>query len=112
VCIFCKVARREIPAKIVLESDDAVAFHDLNPGAPTHVLVIPKKHIESLAHLTGEDAELVGKLMVMARKVAETTGIAESGFRTVVNAGPDAGQTVSHLHVHVLGGRAMSWPPG
>lgn len=112
MCIFCKVARREIPANIVLESDDAVAFHDIHPGAPTHVLVIPKKHIESLAHLTEADAELVGKLLVMARKVAETTGIAESGFRTVVNVGPDAGQTVSHLHVHVLGGRAMAWPPG
>jgi histidine triad (HIT) family protein len=101
-----------VPAKIVRENDDVVAFQDLNPQAPTHVLVIPKKHVESLAHATPADAELLGKVFLMAREVAEAAGIAQSGFRTVVNAGPDAGQTVDHLHVHVLGGRPMAWPPG
>jgi histidine triad (HIT) family protein len=112
MCLFCKIVQREIPAKVVLESEHALAFEDLRPAAPTHVLVVPKRHIESLAAATASDAAVLGELFVMARQVAEKAGIAESGFRTVVNAGPHAGQSVDHLHVHVLGGRPMAWPPG
>lgn len=112
MCLFCKIVQRDIPAKIVHESEHALAFEDLRPGAPTHVLVVPKRHIESLAAATADDAAVLGELFVMAREVAEKKGIAESGFRTVINAGPHAGQSVDHLHVHVLGGRPMAWPPG
>src|SRR5262249_22540870 len=99
-------------AKVLFEDDDLLAFHDINPGAPTHVLVIPKRHIVSLAEAGPGDEALLGKLLRAARRVAEETGIAESGFRTVANTGPNAGMSVFHLHVHVLGGRAMAWPPG
>jgi histidine triad (HIT) family protein len=112
MCIFCKIVNKEIPAKIVIEDDDLIAFHDVNPQAPTHVLVIPKRHIPGIRDATLEDAEVLGRLLLGARKVAAATGIEESGFRTVVNSGPNAGQTVLHLHVHVLGGRPMAWPPG
>lgn len=112
MCLFCKIVRREIPAKIVLDNEHALAFEDVRPVAPTHVLVVPKRHIESLAAANASDAATLGELFVMARQVAEAVGIAASGFRTVVNAGPDAGQSVDHLHVHVLGGRPMAWPPG
>jgi histidine triad (HIT) family protein len=112
MCVFCKIAEKSIPAKIMLEDDDLVAFHDLNPVAPVHVLVIPKKHIVGLGDATPEDALVLGKLLVAARRVAEETGVAKSGFRTVVNHGAHGGQSVFHLHVHVIGGRAMAWPPG
>jgi histidine triad (HIT) family protein len=112
MCLFCKIARKEIPSKTVFEDDDLYAFHDLNPGAPVHVLVVPKRHIAGLADATPEDQELVGKLLLSAKRVADATGIAESGFRTVFNSGPDAGQSVFHLHMHVLGGRQLAWPPG
>lgn len=112
MCLFCKIVQREIPAKVVHESEHALAFEDLRPAAPTHVLVVPKRHIESLAAATADDAAVLGELFVMAREVAEKKGIAESGFRTVINAGPHAGQSVDHLHIHVLGGRPMAWPPG
>lgn len=112
MCIFCKIANKEIPAKVVLEDDEVIAFHDTNPQAPTHVLVIPKRHIVGIGHAEPEDALLLGRLLLAARRVAEQTGIAESGFRTVVNQGAHAGQTVFHLHVHVIGGRPMGWPPG
>ena len=112
MCIFCKIANKEIPAKIVLEEGDLIAFHDLNPQAPTHVLIIPKSHLVGLREASPEDAAVLGHLLLATRKVAAATGIEESGFRTVVNSGPHAGQTVSHLHVHVLGGRPMAWPPG
>ncbi len=111
-CIFCKIASKQIPTKVVLEEDDLIAFHDTNPQAPTHVLIIPKKHISGLREAAREDAEILGHLLLAVRKVAAATGIEESGFRTVVNSGPNAGQTVFHLHVHVLGGRPMAWPPG
>jgi histidine triad (HIT) family protein len=112
MCIFCKIAKKEIPTKVVLEDDDVIAFHDTNPQAPTHVLVIPKRHITGLGQALPADEVVLGRLLLAARQVAEQTGIAESGFRTVINNGAHAGQTVFHLHVHVLGGRPMAWPPG
>jgi len=112
MCIFCKIANKEIPAKIVFEDDDLVAFHDTNPIAPIHVLVIPKQHIVGAGNVTDEHATILGKLLVAARRVAEDAGLIASGFRVVVNHGPHAGQSVLHLHLHVLGGRPLGWPPG
>ncbi|WP_437316946.1 histidine triad nucleotide-binding protein [Sorangium sp. So ce385] len=112
MCIFCKIANKEIPSKVVLEDEHVIAFHDVNPQAPTHVLVIPKRHIAGIAQAAPEDEAVLGRLLLAARQVAEKTGIAEAGFRTVVNSGANAGQTVFHLHVHVIGGRPMAWPPG
>jgi histidine triad (HIT) family protein len=111
-CIFCRVARGEIPASTVFEEDDLVAFHDIDPKAPTHVLVIPRRHITSVDALTEADAGIAGRLLLAARRVARETGIAEGGFRLVVNTGEEGGQSVDHLHVHVLGGRSLVWPPG
>jgi histidine triad (HIT) family protein len=110
-CLFCKIVAGKIPAKLVTEDDRALAFRDINPQAPTHVLVVPKKHIPSLNELTDEDAALVGHLHVIARQVAAAEGL-EAGYRTVFNTGAHAGQTVWHLHLHLLGGRAFAWPPG
>jgi len=112
MCIFCKIVSKSIAAKVLFEDEDLLAFHDLNPMAPVHVLIIPKKHIVGLGDATPEDALVLGKLLIAARRVAEETGIAHSGFRTVINHGAHAGQSVFHLHVHVIGGRAMAWPPG
>ena len=111
-CIFCKIAAGEIPATKVLETDDVVVFRDLNPQAPTHLLAIPRRHIATINDLQDDDAELVGKLYLAARQVAADEGIAESGYRTVMNCGEGAGQTVFHIHLHILGGRPMTWPPG
>ncbi len=111
-CIFCKIVNKEIPAQIVHENDHVVAFRDLRPVAPTHVLVIPKKHIVGLHEATREDAEALGEVMLAARDVAEKLGLQATGYRTVINNGADAGQSVLHLHVHVLGGRTLAWPPG
>ncbi len=111
-CIFCKIAAGEIPATKVLETDDVVVFRDLNPQAPTHLLAIPRKHIATINDLTEDDAELVGKLYLAARQVAADEGIADSGYRTVMNCGEGAGQTVFHIHLHILGGRPLTWPPG
>jgi len=110
-CVFCKIARGEIPAHKVYEDEEFVAFKDINPQAPTHILVIPKKHIESLSSVTEEDRELLGKLLWVAKKVAQELNL-KKGYRLVINTGPDGGQEVLHLHVHLLGGRAMAWPPG
>lgn len=109
-CLFCRIARREIPASIVWEDEHALAFRDIDPKAPVHLLVIPKRHVASLNDAT--DATHVGRLMLAARELAEGEGIAEGGYRTVINTGANAGQTVFHLHVHVMGGRHMTWPPG
>lgn len=109
-CLFCRIVRREIPAPIVWENAHALAFRDIKPESPTHLLVVPKRHVGSLNDAT--DAQLLGELLLAAREIAEGEGIAQSGYRTVVNTGRDAGQTVFHLHVHVLGGRHMKWPPG
>ena len=110
-CVFCRIATREIPATIVFEDDDLVAFRDLSPQAPTHVLVIPKRHMASLDEAEGQDAELLGRMLLVARAVAAQEGL-KKGYRVVTNCGAGAGQSVFHLHVHVLGGRPMSWPPG
>ena len=109
--IFQKIIDGEIPADIVHEDDRCLAFRDIAPQAPVHVLVIPRKPIVSLAHLEDEDEALVGHLMMVARKVALDQGL-ENGFRTVINTGQDGGQSVDHLHIHVLGGRGLAWPPG
>jgi histidine triad (HIT) family protein len=110
--IFGKIARGEIPADIVYEDEHVVAFRDLHPQAPTHVLVIPRKPIPTLNAAGSDDAELIGRLFLAAAKVAEQEGFAEDGYRTVVNCNANGGQTVFHLHVHLLGGRPLQWPPG
>ncbi len=110
-CIFCRIAAKEVPAGIVYEDADVVAFRDLSPQAPTHLLVIPKRHVVSLTDMVDTDAALLGAMMLAAKKVAIESGLT-GGYRVVTNSGPDAGQSVSHLHLHVLGGRPMSWPPG
>jgi len=109
--IFKQIIDREIPADIVFEDDVCLAFRDLNPQAPTHVLVIPKKEIRAASDIAEEDQELIGHLYVVIRKLAQDLGL-EQGFRVVVNCGKDGGQLVPHLHLHLLGGRAMKWPPG
>jgi histidine triad (HIT) family protein len=109
--IFTKIINREIPADIVYEDDQALAFRDINSQAPVHVLVIPKKEIASLSVLEDGDAALMGHLLVVVRKVAADLGL-ENGYRTVINCGADGGQTVDHIHIHVLGGRSLAWPPG
>ena len=111
-CIFCKIAAGEIPCNEVRADAEWLAFHDLHPQAPVHVLIIPRRHIPALSDLTGGDAELVGKLQVAAARLAEDLGLAASGYRVVINCGPDACQTVPHLHLHLLGGRSLGWPPG
>lgn len=109
-CVFCKIAAGEIAATVVKRGDGLLAFRDANPQAPTHVLVIPNDHVSSLND--AKDAALLGRLMAFAREVARAEGIAERGYRVVLNTNPDGGQTVFHLHLHLLGGRAMTWPPG
>jgi histidine triad (HIT) family protein len=110
--IFQKIIDREIPAKIVHETDQILAFHDIAPQAPVHVLVIPKKPIVRVAEISSEDQNLLGALLIGAQEVAKKLNITQSGFRIVINNGKDAGEAVPHLHVHVLGGRKMDWPPG
>lgn len=111
-CIFCRIIAGQIPSNKVYEDDQALAFRDLNPQAPTHILLIPKKHIASLSEASAEDQALLGHLMCAAPRIARQEGIADNGFRVVVNNGADAGQSVEHIHLHVMGGRPMSWPPG
>lgn len=111
-CLFCKMASGEIKPQVVYEDEHALAFRDIAPQAPTHVLLIPKKHVDNLDALTANDAALAGHLLLTARKVARDLGIADSGFRLVTNCNRDGGQTVYHLHFHLLGGRHLTWPPG
>lgn len=111
-CLFCKIINKEIPAKIVYEDDTVLAFEDINPQAPLHILVIPKKHIPTTLEITKDDHSLIGQLLQTANRLAREKGVAEQGFRTVINCNRDAGQTVFHIHLHLLGGRPMSWPPG
>jgi len=111
-CLFCKIAEKKIPAKIIYEDDRAVAFEDITPQAPVHTLVIPKKHIATILEVTPEDHGLVGHLFKVAATIAKEKGIAEKGFRLVMNTNADSGQTVFHIHLHILGGRSMRWPPG
>ena len=110
--LFEKIAAREIPARIVFEAEDFLAFHDVNPQAPVHVLIVPKRAIPRLAEAQAGDAALLGRMLLATREIAAAAGVAESGYRVVINNGRDAGETVPHLHVHVLGGRALQWPPG
>ncbi len=109
-CLFCRIVGGEIPAAIVAQDEHCIAFRDINPQAPTHVLVIPVQHVASVNEL--DDPAIAGRLFAMAREVAEAESVAQSGYRLVVNNGADAGQSVHHLHLHVLGGRALAWPPG
>lgn len=111
-CLFCKIVAREIPATIAYEDDEVLAFHDISPQAPQHVLVIPKKHIPTVNDIQQEDAELIGKMTLCAQKVAADLGVDLSGYRLVMNCNKDAGQEVFHIHCHLLGGRKMKWPPG
>ncbi len=111
-CIFCKIIRGQIPAKKVYETDELLAFDDVNPVAPVHVLVVPKRHIPSLNDASESDAELLGKLLLAARMTAKEKKLAHDGYRTVINTMAGAGQAVFHVHIHVLGGRVFRWPPG
>ena len=111
-CLFCRIIRHEIPASIEYEDEQVLAFNDINPQAPTHVLIVPKRHIASLNDLTPGDDEIVGELARRAAAIARDRGIDVGGYRTVFNTNRDAGQTVFHIHLHLLGGRPMQWPPG
>jgi histidine triad (HIT) family protein len=111
-CLFCDIAEGKIPCTEVHGDEDFLAFRDIDPKAPSHILVIPRRHIPGLADLRESDSDLAGKLMLTATRIAAAEGLSETGFRFVVNCGQDGGQTVSHLHLHILGGRAMTWPPG
>ncbi|MEO3868359.1 histidine triad nucleotide-binding protein [Nonomuraea sp. B12E4] len=111
-CLFCKIVAKEVPAEVVYETDRALAFRDINPQAPTHVLVIPKEHHADAAALARADQGLADAVLLAAHAVAEQEGVADGGYRVVLNTGPGAGQTVFHVHAHVLGGRPLTWPPG
>ena len=111
-CVFCKIAAKQIPAKIAHEDAELLAFHDINPQAPVHIQIIPKKHIARVSELTSETAPVISRLVLAANRLAGELGIAEPGYRLVINCNPGAGQSVYHLHLHLLGGRAMKWPPG
>jgi histidine triad (HIT) family protein len=111
-CLFCNVVARTAPAQIVLENDAVLAFKDIRPVAPVHVLVIPKKHLAGVHEALPEDALILGQVLLSARDIAEQQGLGSSGYRLVINQGPGAGQSVFHLHCHVIGGRSMAWPPG
>jgi histidine triad (HIT) family protein len=111
-CLFCRIVAGEIPAKVVLDNEDCLAFRDVNPQAPLHVLVVPKRHIASLDAARAGDAEILGRLALVAAEIARSEGVAGSGYRCVVNTNGDAGQTVFHVHLHLLAGRRLGWPPG
>lgn len=111
-CLFCKIINGEIPSTKVYEDDDLFAFRDIQPQAPVHILIVPKKHVESIAHVDFEDRCLLGQIQLTASKIASMEGISSDGFRVVTNVGENGGQTVGHLHYHLLGGRSMKWPPG
>jgi histidine triad (HIT) family protein len=109
-CLFCRIVRGEIPAKLVAQTDSCVAFRDIDPRAPTHVLIVPREHVPTLSDVS--DPELVGKMALLASEIAKREGVSAGGYRTVINTNADAGQTVFHLHMHLLGGRPFGWPPG
>ncbi len=111
-CLFCEIAEKKRPAKLIYEDDLVIAFEDINPQAPVHCLIVPKKHIATSLEIEKEDNELVGHLFQIGNKIAKAKGIAERGFRLVMNCNPESGQTVFHIHLHILGGRFMNWPPG
>jgi histidine triad (HIT) family protein len=111
-CLFCEIVSGRVPSRVAYQDENVLAFHDITPKAPTHILLIPKKHVTSLLELTPEDDALVGSLVRRARDLAKELGFAERGFRLVFNAGADAGYSVFHIHLHLLGGRTLGWPPG
>jgi len=111
-CIFCQIIAGQIPAKLVYQNEHVTAFHDIKPVTPVHVLIIPNRHIDSLAELQPEDADVVGHVLTIAQRIAETVGVAETGYRLSFNLGRDAGMAVHHLHAHLMGGRRLGWPPG
>jgi len=111
-CLFCKIRDGEIPCDKVYENEDVIAFRDVNPQAPTHILVVPRKHIATVNDLEDVDKDVVGKMMLAAKKISADEGIAEDGYRLVLNCNSKAGQTVFHIHMHLMGGRVMTWPPG
>ncbi|WP_415887214.1 histidine triad nucleotide-binding protein [Neptuniibacter sp. QD37_6] len=110
-CLFCKIINKEIPAEIIYEDEHVIAFNDISPQAPTHALIIPRKHIATLNDISAEDTEIVGHMVKTAGTIAKQLGIDESGYRTVFNCNSDGGQTVYHIHLHLLGGKPMGWPP-
>ena len=110
--IFDKIVNREIPADIIFEDDDIIAFNDINPQAPVHILIVPKKRIKTLNDISIEDEQLIGRMFIVAKFLANKTNISESGYRTIFNCNDDGGQTVYHIHLHLLGGRPLNWPPG
>ena len=111
-CLFCKIAQQQIPATIIYQDEQVIAFRDIAPQAPVHALVIPRRHITTLNDLQPADADLLGHMIITAQRIAVQDGIAETGFRLAMNCNSDGGQTVYHIHLHLLGGRAMHWPPG
>lgn len=111
-CLFCRIATKELPGRIIYEDEQAVAFEDIHPQAPTHLLVVPKRHIESLREMTAPDAALVSHLLLLVNRLARECHVDRQGYRVVINCGDHGGQTVAHLHLHLLGGRSMAWPPG
>lgn len=111
-CIFCKIAAKEIPVQPIYEDEQLIAFPDINPAAPVHVLIIPKKHIASILEIEPEDQFVMGQMLSAIKRIAKQAGLADEGFRVVMNTKENGGQTVHHLHCHILGGRAMTWPPG
>jgi histidine triad (HIT) family protein len=111
-CIFCKIIRKEIPSNIAYEDDDVLAFHDINPAAPVHILIIPKVHVAKVGEFTEETSAVIPKLMAVSKHLAEKHGMLDEGYRLVFNSGDNGGQTVYHVHMHLLGGRVMRWPPG
>jgi len=111
-CLFCRISSKTIPAKIIYEDPDAIVFEDISPQAPVHVLIVPRKHIPTALDIADEDKPLIGHLFRIASRIAEKKGIAESGFRLLMNTNAEAGQSVYHIHLHLLGGRQMHWPPG
>ncbi len=111
-CLFCGIVGGEIPADVVYRDESVLAFRDIDPKAPVHLLIIPRRHIAAVTEMGEDDGATMGHAMTVARRLAQENGVSESGFRIVVNTGPDAGQSVHHIHLHLLGGRALAWPPG
>ena len=111
-CLFCRIAKKEIPAKVIFEDPQILAFEDVSPQAPVHILIIPKEHVEKISDLTQAHIDILGRLILTAKNIAAERGVQESGYRIVMNCNRDAGQAVFHLHLHLLGGRKFSWPPG
>ncbi len=111
-CIFCEIVSKRMKSEMIHEDEELVAFKDINPQAPVHVLIVPRKHIDSVQDVKQDEAELMGKMVLVAKKIAEANNIDEDGYRLIINNGINGGQTVSHLHLHMLGGRRMTWPPG